>query len=134
MPDLSIPTDTLAELIVRTRGVQSREDETDPDSGSNAIDDNDIDALQDTPGDLTRQEVMIAIRDFDQRQQAELVALMWLGRGDSEPEEWQQTVALAQERRDEPTEKYLLGQPLVADFWAEGLEKLGIPMPMGTDE
>ena len=32
-------------------------------------------------------------------QQAELVALMWLGRGDEEPEEWVELLKLAEERR-----------------------------------
>jgi hypothetical protein len=62
------------------------------------------------------------------REQAELVALMWLGRGDVEPEEWQETVRLAAERRDRPTEDYLLGHPLLGEYWAEGADKLGITL------
>jgi hypothetical protein len=58
--------------------------------------------------------------------QAELVALMWLGRGDVEPEEFSATVELAESRREVPTDDYLLDQPLVAEWLAEGLEKLGL--------
>lgn len=67
MPTLSIPNDDLAQLIVRLRGLQAQEGETDPDEGSNAIDDNMIDAIQDTPGDLTRRQVMSIVRDYDDR-------------------------------------------------------------------
>ena len=58
-------------------------------------------------------------------EQAELVALMWIGRGDSEPEEWEELIKLAEERREVPTSDYLLDHPMVADHWAEALDKLG---------
>ena len=126
MPELSIPLDDMAELITRTRAIQGREAEVDPDAGSNPSDDKAIDAIQETPDDLTRAEVLNVIRDFDVDQQAELVALLWLGRGDAEPAEWEETVKLAADRRDVPTERYLLSQPLVAEYWAEGLERLSV--------
>lgn len=46
-------------------------------------------------------------------QQAELVALMWIGRGDAEPEEWEQTIELALQLKERPTPDYLLKSPLV---------------------
>jgi hypothetical protein len=82
--------------------------------------------LEDEEGDLTRQELLEEIRGLDSRQQAELVALMWLGRGDGEPEEWNELVEQALERREVPTEVYLLDHPLLADHWLEGMERLGL--------
>jgi hypothetical protein len=55
--DLSISTDYLARLIVKTRGVQAKEGVSDPDSGSNPTDDQMRDVLQDSPDDLSREEV-----------------------------------------------------------------------------
>ena len=46
--DLSISTDYLAWLIVKTRGVQAKEAVSDPDSGSNPTDDQMRDVLQDS--------------------------------------------------------------------------------------
>jgi uncharacterized protein DUF3775 len=132
MVTLSIPSDYLARLIAKVRGVQAREGEVDEDSGSNATDDNMIDAVQDSPGDLSRQEVHAEIRGLNERQQAELVALLWTGRGDAEPEAWEDTVSMARERRDTPTDRYLLGQPLVAEYWAEGAERLGLAVTVDT--
>jgi hypothetical protein len=63
--------------------------------------------------------------------QAELVALLWTGRGDAEPEAWEETVQMARERRDTPTTRYLLGQPLAAEHWEEGAERLGIELDNG---
>jgi hypothetical protein len=46
MPELSLTPDYVARLIVKMRGVQGRENTTDPQSGSNAPDDNVIEALR----------------------------------------------------------------------------------------
>ena len=85
MVTLSLPSDYLARLIVKMRGLQAREGEVDVASGSNATDDNMIDAVQETRGDLSREELREEIRGLNERQQAELVALLWTGRGDAEP-------------------------------------------------
>ena len=130
-PSLSLPRDYLARLIVKTRAVQAREGEVDPQSGSNPTDDQARDALQDSPGDLSREEVREELQGLDERQQAELVALMWIGRGDAEPEEWEATLSLARERRDSPTPNYLLRQPLVGEHWEEGAVRLGIDLHIG---
>lgn len=133
MPTLSLPNDYLHRLILKTRGLQAREGEVDVNPGSNATDDRTIDALQDTRGDLSREEVREELQGLSERAQAELVALMWLGRGDAEPEEWEATVNLARTRRDLPTPDYLLSQPLVGELWSEGAERLGIDPSEGVE-
>jgi hypothetical protein len=134
MITLSFPTDYLGRLIAKVRGVQAREGEVDENSGSNAPDDNMIDAVQDTRGDLSLLEIAQEIRGLNERQQAELVALLWIGRGDAEPEAWEESVEMARERRDTPTERYLLTQPLTAEYWSEGAERLGIAVPVDAVE
>lgn len=131
MPSLTLSPDYLARLIVKTRGVQAKEAVADPQSGSNPIDDQMRDVLQDSRSDLSREEIREEIEGLDPRQQAELVALMWIGRGDAEPEEWEKTIRLAEELKDGPTPRYLLRHPLVAEQWEEGAEKLGLTLPMG---
>ena len=131
MVTLSIPSDYLARLVAKVRGVQAREAEADADTGSNAADDRMVDAVQDTPGDISREEIGREIMGLSERQQAELVALLWTGRGDAEPEAWEETVQMARERKDTPTARYLLGQPLAAEHWEEGAERLGIELDNG---
>jgi hypothetical protein len=130
VPDLTLTPDYISRLIVKVRAVQGREGTVDIDSGSNPTDDNMVDMLQENPGDLSREELRQEIRGLGELSQAELVALLWTGRGDVEPEEWEATVRQAAERREMPTERYLLMQPLLAEYWAEGLEKLGIELPV----
>lgn len=69
---------------------------------------------------------MDEIRGLEPRQQAELVALMWLGRDEGAPEEFEGLVRLALERREVPTEDYLLDHPLVAEHLAR---RHGAPWP-----
>jgi hypothetical protein len=127
MATLSIDPDYLCRLIVKVRSFMGKEATELPDEGSNPTDDAlPSSALQDEENDLSREEVVEEIRGLEPRQQAELVALMWLGRDDGAPEEYEGLVRLALERREVPTEDYLLDHPLVAEHWLEGMERLGL--------
>ncbi len=128
---LSITPDYLARLIVKVRALEAREGVVDPDSGSNATDDGMRDVLQDEPGDLSRSEVLRELAGLNERQQAELVALLWTGRGDAEPEEWAQTVETARASKEMPTPLYLLRDPLLPEYWREGAARIGIDIPLG---
>ena len=121
---LDLNPEFLRSLILKLRAVMAQEGEVSPDSGSNASDDEVPATLQDSPDNWTRDEIVAQIEDLEPDQQAELVALMWIGRGDMEPEEWDEAVALALERRDGPTSAYLLKHPHVADHMVEGLDRL----------
>lgn len=129
MPTLSLPTDFLGSLILRIRGVEAQAGEVDVDAGSNPIDDNMVDAVQASEGDLSERELRQQIRSLNDRQQAELVALLWIGRGEEAAEEWESVVEMARERRDVATADYLLGEPLLAEYLSEGLERLEIALP-----
>ena len=121
---LTVNPEFLRSLILKLRAVMAQEELVSPDSGSNPTDDEGAATLQDDPDNLTRAEIETEIEDLEPDQQAELVALMWIGRGDMEPEEWDEARALAAERRDTPTAHYLLKHPHVADHMIEGLDKL----------
>ncbi|TBR23550.1 MAG: DUF3775 domain-containing protein, partial [Reyranella sp.] len=66
------------------------------------------------------------IEALDDDEQVELVALLWLGRGDGELEDWEDLRRQAREARNERTSAYLLGQPLLADHLADGLSAFGL--------
>jgi hypothetical protein len=62
---------------------------------------------------------------------------MWLGRGDGGIEEWDELRASAIEARGEydhprrETAQYLLGEPMLGDLLADGLDEFGVDW---TDE
>ena len=55
-----------------------------------------------------------------------LVALMRLGRGDGTIEEWDDLRREAAEASNGRTASYLLGEPLISDYLAEGLDAFGL--------
>jgi hypothetical protein len=134
MPTLEINPDYVHMLTLKVRALMGKEAPTFPDEGSNANDDP-LAGLQDSPDDQTRREIVKEISGLSEGEQAELVALMWLGRGDGEPEEWDALVQQAKERREVPTATYLLDHPLLAEHWLDAFEMLGLdPLESGVEE
>jgi hypothetical protein len=131
MPELSISTDQVRFLIEKAREYDAKEDATDLDSGSNGADDNMIDVLEDNGDDPVAQEISGCIAAMTEEEQIDLVALMRLGRGDGTIEEWDDLRREAAEGRNGRTARYLLGEPLLSDYLAEGLDAFGLTW---TDE
>jgi len=75
--------------------------------------------------DPVAQEIKDAIDNLNDDHQAELVALMWIGRGDYTAEDWKEAARTARERHTGPTSEYLLGEPMLGDYLEEGLSQLG---------
>ena len=124
---MELSPDQVQAFVDRVRQFDVKEGMTDPDSGSDAADDGMTDVLQDDPAN---DSVTLELRGFlaalNVDQQAELVALAWIGRGDFEPGELQEAVTLAHERsRDRGIARYLLGIPNVGDLVNEGWAALG---------
>jgi hypothetical protein len=133
MSTVSLTPGDLEVLIAQVRGLQARDAGAEAEPEANAVEVEEIGTIDEpenarddlSPAEL-RESFRERIRELDERQQDELVALLWLGRGDVEAEEWEDAVRMAHERRDTLTEDYLLGQPLVAEHWAEGAAQLGL--------
>ena len=118
---LNINSDTVCHIIDGAREFQAKEEVVIPDTPDNPADDWALQVLADHGDDLTYQEVCELIRDLEPDQQAELVALMWLGRNDYEINDWEMAVDEATARATEATAEYLLSTPMVADYLTEGL-------------
>ena len=126
MPELAISVEKVGFLIEKTREFDVKEAETDPDSGSNATDDDMIDVLEDDGSDPVAQEISGFINAMTEDEQIDLIALMRLGRGDGSIEEWNDLRREAAEIRGRSTSRTLLGEPLVSDYLAEGLDAFGL--------
>ena len=137
MPELSISPEKLAFIIEKAREFDVKEGSSDLDSGSNAADDGMIDVLEDNGRDPVVRELSGFIRALNEDEQVDLVALRWLGRGDGGIEDWDELRASAMEARGEydnprrETTQYLLGEPMLGDLLADGLDEFGVDW---TDE
>ena len=110
MKRLGINPESMAELIDRVHQFQAQDmvgalgDGSEPDGSNPAL-----------------AELRFALEDLDPDQQIDLVALMWLGRGDYTVEEWESARDDATSRWTTTTAEYLIGTPLLADYWTEAL-------------
>lgn len=58
--------------------------------------------------------------------QAELVAIMWIGRDSFDAQDWDEAVATARAEASTPCADYLIGTPHLSDHLENGLDALGI--------
>jgi hypothetical protein len=120
-PSLDIPEDKLAFIIEKAREFDVKEEDSDADSGSNPIDDGDTDVLESGSGDSTHEELAGAIRELNEDERSQLIALAWLGRGTYDLDEWQEAVSTAKSEHGRRAAEYLIGLPLLGDYLEEGL-------------
>ena len=120
-PELNLPLDKLTFIIVKAREYDVKESDSDPDEGSNPIDDGQIDVLTDKSNDPVQEELLGAIRSLNDEERMRLVALAWLGRGTYDLDEWKEAVATAKTEHSRRTAEYLLTLPLLGDYLEDGL-------------
>ncbi len=90
--------------------------------------------LENFSDDATRTELKTFIADLNEDEQANLVALAWIGRGSYGPDELDEALETARAERVNPTEDYLLGIPMLADYLEEGLDRLGYSVEDAEDD
>ena len=90
--------------------------------------------LESFSDDATQDELKGFIRDLNEDEQASLVALAWIGRGSFGPEELEEALATARAERNNRTEDYLLGMPLLPDYLEEALDRLGYSVEDAEDD
>jgi hypothetical protein len=116
--DLGISLEAVATVIDHARAVQSADADAEP------YDDEEPDTRN---AAAARDALAAFIDELAEEEQASLIALAWVGRGDFEPEEWAEAKRLAAERgAGLDTAAYLLNMDMVGDLLAEGLAAFGI--------
>lgn len=76
--------------------------------------------------DRAEGELRAFLERLNQDEEAELVALFWIGRGSFDPDDWDEAVRTAQAEATTPTADYLLGSPHFADHIEAGAEAMGL--------
>jgi hypothetical protein len=123
--DLVISTEQVCFVVIKAREYQVKEGPVMPDSGSNATDDGMTEVLERGRDDPVYAEITSFIRAMSEDEQIDLVALMWVGRGDFDIVEWNEAREEAADQHNDRTAEYLLGTPLLSDYLEEGLSAMG---------
>ena len=124
--DLTLSPETAFYIIVKAREFDEQVEPTDPGSGSNPSDDREVDVLEEEADDPVEQELASALEALNVDEQLDLVALMWLGRGDFSSFAAARTEAA--DMRNKRIPSYLIGTPKLGDFLEEGLSQLGVSL------
>lgn len=125
VPELNIGLQKLCYLIVKAREFDAKVEPSDLDEGSNPSDDGMRAVLEDYADDPTLAELKDAIDGLDDDEVVDVIALVWLGRGDFSADEWVDAQALARERHTGRSAEYLIGIPNLGDCLEEGAAQLG---------
>ncbi|SFJ50903.1 DUF3775 domain-containing protein [Celeribacter neptunius] len=125
---MDISPHKVAFVIVRARelGVKvGRWDRPTDDADADTI-------LESRPSDGTERELTSFIRNLNEDEKAALVALMWIGRDTFD--DYDEAYETAKQEAIGPTERYLMGIPLLADYLEDALESLGVDTSEIEDE
>jgi len=131
--DLTIGPDTVRLFILKARAISAAVNADYEDGADREIELDDQardghhhDGLaEEESEDLTEREFRELLADLNVDESAELIALMWIGRGDFDGSEFAEAVAEAKRRTDIRPVRYLLNRPMLGDWLEEGLEAIG---------
>ena len=120
--DLGISLVAVATIVEHARAVQEPEEA--------ALGDGDEDEDEDEDDDTLSEDSLRAfITELNEDEQAALIALAWVGRGDYEASEWNEARTLAAERNaGRDASDYLLGMAGLGDLLEEGVATFGLSL------
>jgi len=118
---MEISVEKVLDLVEHLRLLDSKDGDAEFDSGDDSYESGAGHLFEDIAEDGTEDQIRGVIEGLNIDEQAELVALVWIGRGDFEAEEWPVAIRRAHERAVRSTARYLMGIPNVGDLLEEGL-------------
>lgn len=132
-PQLTISPQTAFFILLKAREFHAKVEEVDPDEGSNPTDDRAVDVLEFNPGDAVVDELVAAIDSLNTDEQLDLIALMWVGRGEFTLDAWDEAREAAGRIDPEQMADYVLGLPEASDYLQEGLSQFGYSLSQFLD-
>lgn len=127
-PQMAINPDDAFFILMKAREFDEQTPASDPDSGSNATDDGEVDVLEEDPDNPTERELNAAIGGLNDDAQLDLIALIWIGRGDYTLADWDEARLAARDIGRARLTRYVRGIPLVSDYLANSLAQLGLSL------
>jgi hypothetical protein len=122
MPELRISTEKVCDFIEAAREVAGKVPSTAGDHTTTG-DDSKLVTIEDYPGEDDRRRQMVEfIAGLNVDEQIDLLALIMLGRGDYEIDDWEVAVAEAQGRIAARDPDFMIGDAALPQYLGDGLE------------
>ncbi len=125
--DLGVSLDVVATIVDLANAVQSPEEGSMGDGDEDEERDDEEEDADLVEEDATLDMLTDFIDELNEDQQAALIALAWIGRGDYEAEGWDEALKLAYERNVKGTAaEYLVDMQGLGDLLSEGVAAFGL--------
>lgn len=122
--ELNIGIDKVQDIVLKARAYDQEDFPDDAEPGEAAAEE-DREQRLDEGDDPTEAELRELIDDLNDDEVVDLIALVWIGRGDFGIEELSEARELARERHQGSSSRYLMGIPTLAEYLAEGVAAAG---------
>jgi hypothetical protein len=125
MAELRISSDKVCAFIEVARELAGKVPSTAGDRTTTG-DDSRLVTIEEYPGvDERRREMVEFVAGLNAGEQSDLLALIWLGRGDYDIAEWDDAVAEAEGRIAARDPDYMIGDAALPEYLGGGLEAFG---------
>jgi hypothetical protein len=125
MPELRISTEKVCAFIEAAREVAGKVPSTAGDRTTTG-DNSKLVTIEDYAGDDDRRREMIEfVAGLNVEEQTDLLALIWLGRGDYDIAEWDDALTEAEARIAARDPDYMIGDAALPQYLGDGLEAFG---------
>ncbi|HEX3953808.1 MAG TPA: DUF3775 domain-containing protein [Stellaceae bacterium] len=125
MPELRISSEKVCDLIEAAREIAGKVPSTAGDRTTTG-DDSRLVTIEEYPGeDDRRQQTVEFIAGLNVEEQTDLLALIWLGRGDYDLDNWDEAVAEAEARIEARDPDYMIDDASLPEYLGDGLEVFG---------
>lgn len=129
MPELRINPDKVCEFLEAAREVAGKVPATSGDATSTG-DDSPLAFMEDDGGrDPVRQQMIEFVVGLNVEEQIDLLALIYLGRGDFPLAEWDEALREASDRIAAGDPRYMIGERALPAYLEEALEKFDKTCP-----
>jgi Protein of unknown function (DUF3775) len=123
VPNLTISPEKVFFIVSKAR--QFDIESAEPELIADLADDDADNGTRGSGSDTDRAELSGFIRDLNVDEQIELVAMMWLGRGDGDLDSWADLRSQAAQAHNNRTAAYLIDTPMLADYLEEAMSMFG---------
>lgn len=126
MPELGINPDKVCDFIEAAREVAGLTASTAGDATTTGDDSPLTTLVEPMDGmDPRRREMIAFVAGLDAEEQANLLALIMLGRGDYDIAEWEDALVEASDMIDDRSADFMIGDPALPGYLLEALEAFG---------
>jgi hypothetical protein len=126
MPELRISSEKVCALIEAARELAGIVPSTAGDHTTTGDDSRLVTMEGDPDNNVRRREAIEFVAGLNVEEQTDLLALIWVGRGDYEIDDWDEAVAEAEARIAARDPDFMLGDSALPDYLGGGLEAFGV--------